>query len=79
MLLATQVRNGTGPSPLTVVSTGFMPTIALAVKLGVPLGGVSTNASLSVLTAARQQASQVRAAYDFMVVKGRARARVCCG
>lgn len=41
--------NGSGPAALSRVSTGFLPTAALAAKLGVPLGGVSVGATLAVL------------------------------
>lgn len=44
-----QVVNGTLPSdsPLNAQSTGFLPTIALAAKLGVPAGGSNISATLA--------------------------------
>lgn len=52
-----EVHNGTVPHgvPLTPVATGFLPTAALAAKLGVPLGGAVARTD-AVLAAARDAA-----------------------
>ncbi len=49
------VAGGAPPprSPLTPVATGFLPTLALAAKLGVPAGGVDVGATRAAFAAAR--------------------------
>jgi hypothetical protein len=52
------VAGGAPPpgSPLTAVATGFLPTLALAAKLGVPAGGLDVNATRRAFAAARDAA-----------------------
>jgi hypothetical protein len=52
------VAGGAPPrgSPLTAVATGFLPTLALAAKLGVPAGGVDARATRAAFAAARDAA-----------------------
>ena len=54
------VINGTAPSGsiLTRVASEFMPSLALAVKLGVPAGGISATATRAAFDAARVTASE---------------------
>ena len=49
------VVGGVAPmgSPLNTVSTGFLPSISLAAKLGVPAGGVDVNATRRAFSEAR--------------------------
>lgn len=50
---ATLPSSGPGAGCLRTVDTGFLPTLALAAKLGVPAGGVSLNATAAAFAAAR--------------------------